>query len=122
LSPEVVQYYKQYNPTYSALPRLESSCIEYNDDAQQLVFIYPQENSTLFLPDNLEGEREKCILKARHKYSNSKIYWHINNRFYTITEDIHEVALDLDYGDYIVTIQDEEGMKQSRSIRVISGD
>ena len=122
VSPEVIQYYKQYNPAYSPLPRLEASCIEYNDDAQQLAFIYPHENSSLFLPHNLYGEREKCIFKARHKDSNSKIYWHINDRFYTITEDIHEVALDLEYGDYIVTILDEAGLKQSRNISIINGD
>lgn len=122
LSPEVVKYYKEYFPTYTSLPRLEVSCSEYNDNANQLVFIYPQEHSTFFLPDNLNGERERCILKASHKDADSKIYWHVNGSFYTSTQDIHEVSLDLGYGDYLVTIQDASGIKQSRRISIINGE
>jgi len=39
-----------------------------------------------------------------------------------MTEDIHEVALDLTAGEYLVTIQDDTGMKQSRRVEIIAED
>jgi len=122
LAPHVASYYKQYHPSYIPLPLFDDACNEYNDRTDQMVFIYPKENSSFFLPKDMDGEREMCVLKASHKDAESKIYWHINGSFHKMTEDIHEVALDLIAGEYLVTIQDDTGMKQSRRVEIIAED
>jgi penicillin-binding protein 1C len=122
LDPHVASYYKRYYPSYTPLPEFDSDCSQYNDRTDQMVFVYPKESSTLFLPKNMDGVRESCVIKASHKDSESTIYWHINGQYQKMTEDIHEISLDLSAGEYIITIQDQSGLKQSRKVEIIAED
>ena len=122
LDPHVATYYKRYHPSYSPLPEFDSNCNEFNDRTDQMVFVYPKESSTLFLPKNIDGLKERCVIKASHKDSKSKVYWHINGQYEKMTEDIHEISLDLTAGEYLITIQDESGLKKSRHVEIIEGE
>ena len=122
LPADVAYYYKSYHPDYSVLPGYVDSCSEYVGNLDNIVFTYPRENSALYIPVNIYGEKEKCILKAEHKDLNGKIYWHINDQYITMTEDVHELSVDLESGRHVVTIIDEKGSKKTRIISVVNSE
>lgn len=122
LSPEWAFYYKKYHPSYSPIPKMDKQCKGNYEGQKNLAFIYPKEDSEIVLPRNLKSQKEHCVLKASHKDSESTIFWHVNNQYYGKTEDVHELSLDLDDGEYLVSIQDVDGNTISRSIKVLLTD
>ena len=119
ISPVASKFYKKYNPSYQELPQWSQSCqsIESND---HLNFVYPVEDAIVYLPQNLKGEKEKCVFKAEHRFEDSKVFWHLNEKLVSTTSDYHSLEVNLSAGDYRLTIQDEFGHKISRNISVLS--
>lgn len=120
LPSEMAYYYKSYHPTYAALPQFDEACLPYGDTEAPIAFIYPREDIEIVLPINLKSEKENCVIKASHKDEKSTIFWHVNNSYYGKTEDFHEIALDLNAGEYTVSIQDQTGQIIRKKITVLS--
>jgi len=122
LPPEMAYFYKSFNPSYASMPTLDASCQSFSENASSLAFIYPKENIEVVLPKNLKSERENCVLKASHKDANSKVFWHVNNSYFGKTEDFHEIELNLEAGEYVVSIHDEYGNSKQKKIKVLTTD
>jgi len=118
LSPTVTYYYKRQNPFYASLPELDPNCAQYNEQGKLLEFVYPQEDSDIYLPINLAGEKEKCVFQAKHKNEHSTIYWHLNDSYLGKTEDIHNLEMDLAEGEYVLSIEDGSGYRVSHRVTV----
>ena len=56
-------------------------------------FIYPNQQSTIFLPKDFDGNTNDLILKVAHSKPELELYWYIDNQFVGSTKDIHDMAI-----------------------------
>ncbi|WP_445738757.1 penicillin-binding protein 1C [Mariniflexile sp.] len=107
LPPLMAYYYKTKNPFYKPLPKLRSDCL--GDNAITMEFIYPEENSTIFLPKDFDEKPNDLILKIAHSKPDTTLFWYLDETFIGSTKDIHELALIPKTGKHIITVVDEFG-------------
>lgn len=117
LPPAQEWYYKNSHPEYKSLPNYKQGCLDeiFNKPMQ---FIYPKHNIKFSVPRELGGELGYVVFEAKHRRSDSKIFWHIDNEFVGETKHIHELALQPDVGKHMLTIVDENGEMLQRSFEV----
>ncbi len=72
LPPLMAYYYKTKNPFYKPLPKLRSDCL--GDNAITMEFIYPEENSTIFLPKDFDEKPNDLILKIAHSKPDTTLF------------------------------------------------
>lgn len=80
--------------------------------------IYPREESSVFIPRELSGEKEKIILKAAHTRPNSVIYWHLNDEYIGLTSGFHQMEIQVPSGNYRLLMVDEMGETLTTNINV----
>ncbi|WP_445736351.1 penicillin-binding protein 1C [Mariniflexile sp.] len=107
LPPLMAYYYKTKNPFYKPLPKFRSDCL--GDNAITMEFIYPEENSTIFLPKDFDEKPNDLILKIAHSKPDTTLFWYLDETFIGSTKDIHELALIPKTGKHIITVVDEFG-------------
>ena len=81
-------------------------------------FIYPKDNTIIFLPKDLNGEINELILKIAHLKPKTKIFWYLNNLFISKTTDIHDLAIIPKEGKHVITAVDEFGNEIKRTIQI----
>jgi len=116
LPPLMAYYYKFKNPFYKPLPPFKNDCLGNNQISMQ--FIYPKNNSTIFLPKDFNGKINALILKIAHSKPKSKIYWYVDALFIDKTTDIHELAITPKEGKHTITAVDEFGNEIKRTINI----
>ncbi|MDR3260949.1 MAG: penicillin-binding protein 1C [Tannerella sp.] len=116
LPPAWEWFYKQHHPEYRPLPPFRPGC---GDDAlSPMQFIYPQGESHVSLPKQLDGSRGTITFELAHGSSDATVYWHLDEEYITATRDFHTVSLSPSAGRHSVTVVDNEGHTLSISIRV----
>jgi penicillin-binding protein 1C len=117
LPPMLEVYYKHKDPSYKLLPPFKKSCIP--DAVQTMEFIYPNEGATLYLPVNMNQEREKVIFKQANKNPKAHVYWHLDGYFAGETQGNHELALEPLQGNHVLVVIDDDGVRITRHFNVI---
>ena len=117
LPPAMEFYYRRRHPDYQPLPPLLPGCTA--ETGRSMELLYPGENARLFIPKELTGERGKTILKAAHRQSQKKIFWHIDDVFTGTTSGFHQLAIDPSPGWHTLTLVDEMGERISRRFQVL---
>ncbi len=49
-----------------------------------------------------------------------RIYWHLDDRYLGETHTFHQQSLDIDPGEHILTVVDDEGERVARRFQVIA--
>lgn len=107
LPPLMEYYYKSKNPFYKPLPQFRSNCL--GDDNIAMQFIYPKENSTIFLPKDFDGKTNELILKIAHSKPETMVFWYVDEMFIGTTKDIHDMAIIPIAGFHKITVVDING-------------
>jgi len=107
LPPLMEWYYKQQTPGYREVPPVMKGCMD--ESVQELEIVYPEWDSHLVIPRELDGKKGKAVMEVAHRQLSATVYWHIDNIFVGTTSGIHQVALDLEPGDHTMTVVDEMG-------------
>ncbi len=107
LPPSQAYYYKNYHIDYLPLPPIKPGCDQ--EQSRMLDIIYPEHNSTLYLPKGFSGEYEMFVFKAAHTRSEATIYWHIDDEYLGETTDNYQMACRLAAGEHILTLIDNWG-------------
>ncbi len=118
LPPSMAFYYRKQHPDYKKAPSFRLDCIQ-EASGELMSFLYPTEEAKLYLPVDLDGEREAAIFKATHQDPKSILYWHLDNEYLGYTEDIHSMKIMSEKGSHTVTIVDELGNKISQQFEII---
>jgi len=118
LPPLMEYYYKRNDPMYRELPPLHSDCTE--EFVQQFEIVYPEGNSHIVIPRELDGTRGKVVLEAAHRNRNSELFWHMDRQYLGSTSGTHRIAVDLPPGDHELTVVDRSGLTASVRFEVIS--
>jgi len=116
LPPLQAYYFKNKNPVYKSLPPYRNDCIEASGNPME--FIYPNQQNTIFLPKDFNGNTNDLVLKVAHSKPELELYWYIDNRFVGSTKDIHDMAVVPSAGEYIITIIDELGNELKHKITI----
>lgn len=117
LPPAMEYFYKQKHPFYLPLPPYKKDCANYSD--QSMAFIYPNENTKVYIPIDMSGRRGETILEVAHRNKNSLLYWHLNDTYLGSTETIHQMAISPIQGVYNIIVVDNDGNSISRTIEVV---
>lgn len=115
LPPTVAWFYRQNHPGYKGLSPLASNS---ESPQSELQFVYPDNNDIIHLPKDFDGERKPAIAKVVASATSNYVYWHLNDVCIGVTESNHEMPLLVAPGDYMLTVVDEHGTKESVSIEV----
>ena len=116
LPPLQAYYFKNKNPFYKSPPPYRSDCSESSRVAMD--FIYPNQQSTIFLPKDFDGNTNDLVLKVAHSKPELELYWYIDNQFVGSTKDIHDMAVLPTSGDHIITVMDELGNEIKHKITI----
>jgi len=119
LPPVMEYFYKSKNPFYKMLPPYREDCLPHESPGAAIDMIYPKNNSRIYLPVDLNGEREKVVFKAAHSIAGMKIYWYLDNSFVGITSEFYQMGLAPEAGKHKLTLVDQKGEKLSVDFEII---
>ena len=71
--------------------------------------IYPRPNSEVILPKDLDGQKEKLVMRLAHKKPSTEVFWYVDDEFMGSTTDIHEMEVQPEVGKHLITIVDSYG-------------
>ncbi|MBT8245115.1 MAG: penicillin-binding protein 1C [Winogradskyella sp.] len=114
LPPLQAFYYKSKNPFYKELPPFRSDCTE--TASIKMAFIYPSQQSTIFLPKDFDSNTNELILKVAHSKPELELYWSIDQTYVGSTKDIHDMAILPKPGEHVITVVDELGNELKHKI------
>ena len=117
LPPLQAYYYKSKNPYYKDLPSFRTNCQNVLDVAME--FIYPNQNSAIFLPKDFNGKTNDLILKVAHSKPQTTLFWYINNTYIGNTKDIHNMAVLPTVGEHLITVVDASGNELKHAITIL---
>lgn len=117
LPPSWEWYYKQSHPEYVSLPPFKPGCGDAPE--QQMQFIYPQSGAKIYLPKQQDGSPGEVTFELAHRNPDATIYWHIDDQYIGVTQDIHRLTRRIRSGKHSLTVVDEQGNTQSVSIVVV---
>ncbi|MEX0290997.1 MAG: penicillin-binding protein 1C [Flavobacteriaceae bacterium] len=116
LPPLMEFYYKKNSPSYVPLPPLRRDCL--GPATPSMDFIYPKNGSRISLTKNFEGEKNELVLKLAHTKPGTKVFWYLDERFITQTQNFHETGILPDQGKHKITALDELGNEKVITITI----
>lgn len=116
LPPLQEYYFKTKNPFYKPLPPFRKDCME--TSAIHMEFIYPNQQNTIFLPKDFDGDTNDLVLKVAHSKPELRLYWYVDDVYVGQTKDIHDMAILPQQGEHTITVVDELGNEIRYNITV----
>ena len=117
LPPAWEWYYKHHHPSYKPLPPFMPGCGS-DGEFLPMQFIYPQGNTRVFLPRQLDGSPGEIIFDLAHSNPDAIVYWHLDDKYITSTQNFHKQALSPSVGKHSVTVVDDAGNTLSIAVTV----
>jgi penicillin-binding protein 1C len=120
LPPVQEWYYHKNHPEYRLLPPYKEGCG--SDFGGSMDLVYPRENSGIFIPVELSGNKGRVIFEAVHRDEDATIYWHLDGIFIASTHYMHQVELLSTPGRHTLVLVDENGEELTRHFKILSRD
>lgn len=117
LPPMMEAYYRRKNTSYQPPPEFLEGCI--NSSEREMSFVYPWDNTSIFVPRTAGGKREKCVFEIVHRRPEAIIYWHVDGQYLGETRQIHQLLIDPPDGQHTITAIDDRGNQVSRRFEAI---
>ncbi len=115
LPPIMEYYFKKEHSDYKSLPGYHPNCKPEN--TSQIGLIYPKPHQDIILPKTFEGSASQVVFKAAFDDSKT-LYWHLDDRYIGSTQYFHEIQLQPESGEHILTLVGEEGQQLQRSFKI----
>jgi len=121
LPPAEEFYYRRVHSEYRPMPALRADCAGTQPGGRPaLALLYPDSKSQVLIPQELDGSRGRTVFEAIHRRRDATIYWHLDDRYLGETHTFHQQSLDIDPGEHILTVVDDEGERVARRFQVIA--
>lgn len=117
LPPLMEWYYKRTNAYYKELPPVMKGC--HDESVQEMEIIYPEWDSHLVIPRELDGKKGNVVLEVSHRHPATAVFWHIDDEFVGKTINDHHLSLDIIAGLHILTVVDENGNTETVCFEVL---
>lgn len=118
LPPAQEWYYKKNNYDYQSLPPIYPGCEELSE-MPQIELLYPRNLGGIYVPLENDGKRGRVVFEAAHRNNRSRLFWHLDEKYIAETSILHQVALNPEPGNHILTIVDEAGNTFTARFRII---
>jgi penicillin-binding protein 1C len=119
LPPAEEYYYRKAHAEYRPLPAARADC-QADTARPALALLYPDPNSTVLIPQELDGSRGRAVFEAVHRRRDATLYWHLDGGYLGETHTFHQQSLDIDPGEHILTVVDDAGERVARRFQVIA--
>jgi penicillin-binding protein 1C len=119
LPPAMEWYYQKRNADYKPLPPFRADCASSLSSHRSMEMIYPQNNTKLFIPIELDGKPGSVIFNLAHRKPNAKVFWHIDDTYIGETQHEHKLALRPSVGKHVLTVMDESGERVRLDFEVL---
>jgi penicillin-binding protein 1C len=117
LPPVMEWFYKRHSPIYRPLPPSLPGCS--NQQADEIMsFIYPESSIRLTIPIGIQGDRQQVVFEIAHRNPEKTIYWTLDDEFLGKTSRVHQMAIDVEKGVYLLRCVDEDANVITRKIIV----
>jgi len=121
LPPAEEFYYRRVHAEYRPLPAMRADCAGARGAGRAaLALLYPDPNSQVLIPQELDGSRGRTVFEAVHRRREATIFWHLDGKYLGETHTFHQQSLDIDPGEHILTVVDDEGERVARRFQVIA--
>ena len=117
LPPVQEWYFRQHSPLYQQQPPFHPSCK--NNDHHPMTFAYPKNSNRVYIPKELDGTKGRVIFELVHRFSDSKVFWHLDGAYLGLTEGTHKMAIDALPGTHEIVVVDENGKEVVKSFEVL---
>ena len=121
LPPVQEWYFKQKNSWYRLLPSFSEGC-KFSDDIPQMQMIYPEQNSVVYVPLELDGRRGRLICEAAHRKPGTEIFWHLDDKYLGSTRDVYQMAILPLKGLHNLILTDANGSRISVKFETVEKD
>lgn len=108
--PDVVQYLRERGQVLHDPPPHSAECPA-QPEARPLQVLYPTPEARLQVGRDLDGARQKIILRAAHRHRERALFWYVNRRFLGSTVNRHRLAVSLAPGTQALEIVDAHGFR-----------
>ncbi|HEX5624490.1 MAG TPA: hypothetical protein VFX48_00620, partial [Saprospiraceae bacterium] len=111
LPPVMEYYYKTNHPAYKSPPPVREDCRELlSGQKSQLEFIYPDRGAEIYVPVDLDDQKNTIVLKATHKSPGTTVHWFLDGSYLGATADgSHEWIIQPAPGRHALMIADDAG-------------
>ena len=110
-------YFKGSNPLYRPLPNWLPGCEKRIQNPME--FIYPAENTKLYIPIELDGKLGSIVFEVAHHNENATIYWHLDEKYLGLTKQPHQLSVQPTEGKHVLTLVDNEGNVLKKQIEIM---
>ncbi len=117
LPPVMEWYYKNNHIDYKPLPPFRSDCQQTQQASMD--FIYPKNNSKIYLTKDFNSKIQPVILKVAHTNKEAKLYWYVDNQFKGTTQTFHEMQIEANTGFHYITVEDDFGNEITRKVEMV---
>ncbi len=117
LPPAMERYYAASHPSYRPLPPYRDGRMT---EGLVMEVLYPERDSRLLIPTELDGSRGKAVVEAAHRDPGATIHWDMDGDFIGSTRGEHRMAIDPGEGSHLITLTDAEGRSIRHSFAVTS--
>jgi penicillin-binding protein 1C len=117
LPPTMEWYYKQHNADYEPVPVFKDGCME--KIAVTMEFVYPKENSKLYVPKNIDGTKSEIIFEVAHQNQEATLFWHLDEKYIGSTGLFHQKGITTDKGTHTLTVTDNNGFSIRKQFEII---
>jgi penicillin-binding protein 1C len=121
LPPAQEYYFRRAHAEYHNLPNARAGCADARDPGKNaLALLYPDANSRVLIPQELDGRRGRAVFEAVARRRNATIYWHLDGQYLGETHTFHQQSLDIEPGEHILTLVDDTGDRIARKFQVLA--
>ena len=121
LPPAEEFYFRRTHAEYRPLPALRADCAAVRVGGRAgLALLYPDPNARVLIPRELDGSRGRTVFEAVSRRRDATLYWHLDGEYLGETHTFHQQSLDMDPGEHILTLVDDEGERVARRFQVIA--
>lgn len=108
LPPAQEWYYRKNHAAYRTLPPYYPGC-EPLLGIEQIELLYPRNLGGIYVPLENSGRRGRVVFEAAHRNPRERLFWHLDEQFVAETNLLHQVALNPEPGEHLLTIMDGRG-------------
>jgi len=121
LPPAQEFYFRRVHAEYRPLPALRADCSATRPGGRPaLALLYPDPNSMVLIPQELDGQRGRTVFEAISRRREATVFWHLDGQYLGETHTFHQQSLDIEPGEHILTVVDDEGERVARRFQVIA--
>lgn len=112
-------YYKPGHPEYAVQPPSNPDC---RPEGKTCRIMYPQEGLKIFLPRESSDKQNPLIAKAYNRDEKGSLFWFADEKFIKATKPPHDCLVNLEAGNHILSVTDQEGNRDEVTFEILKSD